>query len=245
MRATESLAQPLIAPATNAAPSPSNSSVNSVTTRSRARRTPQQASTHHPTPPTGSTLSSRAALSCLINLFSGPSSQKSNSGPQPNNPNDDDGASLSSEVSSLSESSQLNPEARPFVLDSIREEEPPASPSNSTDDALHGDAFAAAFGRPGENVEEECHRLERNRRQALAQGLEESYEHVPGTSTLTKHLWSHYKELPHFATSLELYAHARKNITVEILFTAPLIFSRNHIGLRTVGCAWQKNNTSF
>ena len=130
---------------------------------------------------------------------------------------------MSSEVSSLSASSQLDPEARPFVLDSIREEEPPASPSNSTDDALHGDAFAAAFGRPGENVEEECHRLERNRRQALAQGLEESYERVPGSSALTKHLWSHYKELPHFATSLELYAHARKNITVEILFTAPQI----------------------
>ena len=60
------------------------------------------------------------------------------------------------------------------------------------------------------------------------------YEHVPGSSALTKHLWSHYKELPHFATSGELYAHARKNITVEILFTAPQISLKK--SYRTKGC---------
>ena len=148
-----------------------NPSANSgPTTRSRARRTPQRTINSQLCPPTGPTPASRSALSALIHLFSDPFLNTPNTGSPPTNL-DDDGASLSSEVSSLS-SSSINPEAPPFVLDSIREEED-ASPQLSADKALQGQVFDATFGLAG-NPEEECRRLEQRRRQLLSQDLEES-----------------------------------------------------------------------
>ena len=81
------------------------------------------------------------------------------------------------------------------------------------------------------------------RRQLLSQDLDEAYEEVQACSALTEHLWRHYKELPHFATTGDLYAHARKNITVEILYTAPLIQLNKTFGTKSCRlCMAEKSN---
>ena len=125
----------------------------------------------------------------------------------------------------------------------VKEEED-ASPNLSANKALQGRAFDAAFGLAGDPEEDYC-RLEQRRRQLLSQDLEGSYEQVQACSALTKHLWGHYKELPHFATPGDLYAHARKNITVEILYTAPLIQLNKTFGTKSCRLCMAKKSNLF
>ena len=104
----------------------------------------------------------------------------------------------------------------------IPQRQPPASGSDaggsqqSADGALLGDRFAAEFLIDGHDALEALPRLERMRHQILEPQLENVYDAIQ-CSTITRHMWSHARREPDFATRDELYLWVRKRISVEIL----------------------------